>query len=509
MNILTILGLLPLVGSAAVFLLPKGSDLLAKQVALAVSIVVAIAGLGMALSFDRSVYGFQFVEKHQWIPAFGINYALGVDGISLLLILLALVLTPIVIAACWNEAEGGRWSVKNFFGLILILETMIVGVFAATDIFLFYVFFEAMLIPVYFLIGGYGTGERAAAAVKFLLYSLFGGLLMLASIIGLYVISGNQFQEPTFDVTALSQLTIDPVTQRMLFLGFFIAFAIKAPLWPFHTWLPDAARSATPGTSVLLLGVLDKVGTYGMIRFCLSLFPEASKEFGPTIIVLSLISIFYGAFLAIAQGTSSGDGNIKALISYTSISHFGFITLGIFAFTQQSHSGATLYMINHGFSTAALFLIAGWMISRRKSERISDFGGLQRVTPIMAWSFFIAGMSSLALPGLSSFVSEFLVLIGTFERYPIPAIIGTIGIIFAALYILIPVQRALHGPTTPGNENLTDLTLREKVSIAPVIAIIIFFGFYPQPLLDVINPAASATLSALEITGITGITGGK
>ena len=504
MNILTILGLLPLVGSAAVFLLPKGSDLLAKQVALAVSIVVAIAGLGMALSFDRSVYGFQFVEKHQWIPAFGINYALGVDGISLLLILLALVLTPIVIAACWNEAEGGRWSVKNFFGLILILETMIVGVFAATDIFLFYVFFEAMLIPVYFLIGGYGTGERAAAAVKFLLYSLFGGLLMLASIIGLYVISGNQFQEPTFDVTALSQLTIDPVTQRMLFLGFFIAFAIKAPLWPFHTWLPDAARSATPGTSVLLLGVLDKVGTYGMIRFCLSLFPEASKEFGPTIIVLSLISIFYGAFLAIAQGTSSGDGNIKALISYTSISHFGFITLGIFAFTQQSHSGATLYMINHGFSTAALFLIAGWMISRRKSERISDFGGLQRVTPIMAWSFFIAGMSSLALPGLSSFVSEFLVLIGTFERYPIPAIIGTIGIIFAALYILIPVQRALHGPTTPGNENLTDLTLREKVSIAPVIAIIIFFGFYPQPLLDVINPAASATLSALEITGITG-----
>ena len=504
MNTLTILGLLPLVGSAAVFLLPKGSDLLAKQVALAVSIVVAIAGLGMALSFDRSVTGFQFVEKYQWIPAFGINYALGVDGISLLLILLALVLTPIVIAACWNEAEGGRWSVKNFFGLILILETMIVGVFAATDIFLFYVFFEAMLIPVYFLIGGYGTGEKAAAAVKFLLYSLFGGLLMLASIIGLYVISGNQLAAPTFDVTALSQLTIDPVTQRMLFLGFFIAFAIKAPLWPFHTWLPDAARSATPGTSVLLLGVLDKVGTYGMIRFCISLFPEASKEFGPTIIVLSLISIFYGAFLAIAQGTSSGDGNIKALISYTSISHFGFITLGIFAFTQSSHSGATLYMINHGFSTAALFLIAGWMISRRKSERISDFGGLQRVTPIMAWSFFIAGMSSLALPGLSSFVSEFLVLIGTFERYPIPAIIGTIGIIFAALYILIPVQRALHGPTTPGNENLTDLTLREKVSIAPVIAIIIFFGFYPQPLLDVINPAASATLSALEITGITG-----
>ena len=504
MKWLSLLMLLPLAGAAIISALPKSNEKAAKQAALATTLVVMAATIAMAVGFQRDNVDLQFVESYAWIPSFGINFALGVDAIALVLILMSTILAPVVVLAGWNEAHGGRWSVKTFYVLILVLETMMIGVFAATDLFLFYVIFEAMLIPVYFLIGGYGTGERSAAAVKFLLYSLFGGLLMLASIIGLYVISGNQLAAPTFDINALSQLSIDPVTQRILFLGFFIAFAIKAPLWPFHTWLPDAARAATPGTSVLLLGVLDKVGTYGMIRFCLSLFPEASKEFGPTIIVLSLISIFYGAFLAIAQGTSSGDGNIKALISYTSISHFGFITLGIFAFTEQSHSGATLYMINHGFSTAALFLIAGWMISRRKSERISDFGGLQRVTPIMAWSFFIAGMSSLALPGLSSFVSEFLVLVGTFARYPIPAIIGTIGIIFAALYILIPVQRALHGPTTPGNENLTDLTLREKVSIAPVIAVIIFFGFYPQPLLDVINPAASATLSALQITGITG-----
>ena len=365
-----------------------------------------------------------------------------------------------------------------------------IGVFAATDLFLFYVFFEAMLIPVYFLIGGYGSGERAAAAVKFLLYSLFGGLLMLASIIGLYVISGNNGGH-TFDITELSELhtSMSSTTQNILFLGFFIAFAIKAPLWPFHTWLPDAAKGATAGSSVLLLGVLDKVGTYGMIRFCLSIFPDASKTFTPVIIVLSLISILYGAFLAI------GAKDIKRLIAYTSISHFGFITLGIFAMTSQAQSGATLYMFNHGFSTAALFLVAGWMATRRGSTTIADFGGLQRVTPIMAWSFFIAGMSSLALPGLSSFVSEFLVLVGTFTRYPVAAVIATFGIVLAALYILIPVQRALHGPTTPGNENLKDLNLREKVAIAPVIAIIVVLGFYPSPLLKIINPAAAHVVS--------------
>ena len=497
MNWLTILGLLPLIGSAAVFLLPRERAVLAKQLALGISSLVAVAGLVMATSFDRGVSGFQFVERYSWIPAFGINYGLGVDGMALLLILLVLILTPVVILACWNEAEGGRWSVKTFFALLLILETMMVGVFAATDIFLFYLFFEAMLIPVYFLIGGYGSGERAAAAVKFLLYSLFGGLLMLASIIGLYVVSGDQLGAATFDVSELQKLSLNNQTELLLFLGFFIAFAIKAPLWPFHTWLPDAAKAATPGTSVLLLGVLDKVGTYGMIRFCLSLFPDASKQLGPTIIVLSLISIFYGAFLAIWQS----NGDIKRLISYTSISHFGFITLGIFAFTAQGQSGSILYMVNHGFSTAALFLIAGWMIARRNSSKVADFGGLQRVTPLLAWTFFVAGLSSLALPGLSSFVSEFLVLVGTFVRYPVAAVIGTLGIILAALYILIPVQRAFHGPVLPGNENLKDLNLREKIAIAPVIALIIAFGFFPQVLLNVINPGAQASVAALNIEG--------
>ena len=502
MNYLTLIMAIPLVGAALIATLPQTKSLLAKQMALGTTLIAAVATILMTVKFERANTDLQFVESYDWIKSFGIKYAVGVDGIALVLILMTALLTPIVVLAGWNESDNGRWSTKTFYILILVLQTMSFGVFAATDVFLFYVFFEAMLVPVYFLIGGYGSGERTAAAVKFLLYSLFGGLLMLASIIGLYVLSGEQGGH-TFNIAALSQLEMSSTTQNFLFLGFFIAFAIKAPLFPFHTWLPDAAKSATPGTSVLLLGVLDKVGTFGMIRYCLALFPEATKTFTPAIITLSVISIVYGAFLAI------GAKDIKRLIAYTSISHFGFITLGIFAMTTQGHSGATLYMFNHGFSTAALFLVAGWMIARRGSSTIADFGGLQRVTPVMAWSFFIAGMSSLALPGLSSFVSEFLVLVGTFTRYPVAAVIATFGIVLAALYVLIPVQRALHGPTTPGNENLADLNIREKLAIAPVIAVIVFLGFYPAPALNIINPAAAHVLSQIGFTDPVPKHGGK
>ncbi len=495
MSSLVTLALLPLLGALIVGVLPNNNVLRIKQAALGSTILTALFGLYIATQFAAKETAFQFVQKNEWIPSFAINFSVGVDGLALVLIVMSVVLTPIVVLAGWNESEGGRWSAKVFYILILVLETMMIGVFAATDVFLFYVIFEAMLIPVYFLIGGYGTGERAAAAVKFLLYSLFGGLLMLASIIGIYVVSSNAGYA-SFDITELADLhtVMSSTTQNLLFLGFFIAFAIKAPLWPLHTWLPDAAKAGSPGTSVLLLGVLDKVGTFGMIRFCITIFPDASKTFTPVIIVLSVISILYGAFLAI------GARDLKRLIAYTSISHFGFITMGIFAMTTQGHSGATLYMFNHGFSTAALFIVGGWMIARRGSSTIADFGGLQRVTPVMAWMFFFAGMSSLALPGLSSFVSEFLVLVGTYTRYPVAAILATFGIVLAALYILIPVQRALHGPTTPGNENLPDLNLREKIAIAPVVAVIVAFGFYPSPLLNIINPAAAHVLETAGFT---------
>ncbi len=483
MSLLTIVGLLPLISALVVALIPSKNTGLIKRVAAIATALIALTSILLATGFDKASTGLQYVQSNSWISSFNINYAVGVDGISLVLILLSTILVPIVVLATWHEVDGGRWGVKVFYILILVLETMMIGVFAATDLFLFYVFFEAMLIPIYFLIGGFGSGNKSAAAVKFLLYSLFGGLLMLASIIGIYVIAGNQIGS-TFDLTQLATLQIDNKTENLLFLGFFIAFAIKAPLWPFHTWLPDAAKAASPGTSVLLLGVLDKVGTYGMIRFCIKLFPDASKTFTPLIITLALISIIYGAFMAI------GQRDIKGLIAFTSISHFGFITMGIFAMTTQGMSGATLYMVNHGFSTAALFLIAGWMMMRRGSSTISDFGGLQRVTPVMAWTFFIAGMSGLALPGLSSFVSEFLVLVGTYTRYPVAAVIGTLGIVLAALYVLIPIQKTLHGPTTTGNEKLNDLSLREKIAIAPVILVIVVMGFYPKPVLDLINPTA-------------------
>jgi NADH-quinone oxidoreductase subunit M len=349
------------------------------------------------------------------------------------------------------------------------------------------VFFEAMLIPVYFIIGSYGGPQRSYAAVKFLLYSLFGGLLMLVAVIALYV------QGPgTFLFTELSKLNLDPTTAKWLFLGFFVAFAIKAPLVPFHTWLPDAAGAAPAGAAVLLVGVLDKVGTYGMLRFCLELFPSAAKWFTPVVIVLSVIGIIYGAVLAI------GQVDLKRLIAYTSVSHFGFIALGIFAMTSQGQSGATLYMVNHGFSTGALFLIAGFMIVRRGSARIDAYGGVQKVAPVLAGTFLIAGLSGLALPGLSSFVSEFLVLVGTFTRYRAAAVIATVGIILAAVYILWMYQRTMNGPTAEKVKGMPDLSRREIAAVAPILAIIVALGFYPKPVLDVINPSVQHTMSRVQ-----------
>ena len=367
MNWLITLMLVPAIGAVVVALLPKDKPDLAKQVALGFSVATAVLVIAMALQFDpNSTEPFQFVTSTAWIESFGISFALGVDGIALVLIALAAVLVPVVILAGWNEADYSDAPTKGYYALMLALEVCMIGVFAAVDVFLFYVFFEVMLIPMYFMIGRYGGARRSYAAVKFLIVSLFGGLFMLASLIGLYVVSVREFGAGTFDFLALTQLGMDDSTQRMLFLGFFFAFAVKAPLWPFHTWLPDAATEAQPGSAVLLVGVLDKVGTFGMLRYCLPLFPEASQFYTPIIIVLAVISIIYGALLAI------GQTDIKRLIAYTSVSHFGFIVLGIFAMTSQGQSGSTLYMLNHGFSTAALFIVAGFLMSRRGSKLIED-----------------------------------------------------------------------------------------------------------------------------------------
>ena len=490
---LTTAGLVPLLGALVVAALPRSLASAAKVVALAVSVLTFGIVVAMALVFDPgSRQQFQLAETHQWIPQFGVSYALGVDGIALVLIALAAVLVPVCILAAWHDVpEVGRRE-QNYFALLLVLETTMVGVFAATDVFLFYVIFEAMLVPVYFLIGSFGGARRQYAAMKFLLYGLLGGLVMLVAVIALYVFGPGGSQG--FLLTNLIGLDLSPAAERLMFLGFFFAFAIKAPLVPVHTWLPDAAEEAPPAVAVLLIGVLDKVGTFGMIRFCLPLFPGASKWATPVVIVLALLSIVYGALLAI------GQTDVMRLIGYTSVSHFGFIVLGIFAMTSTGQSGSALYMVNHGFATAALFLVAAMLIRRRGSRRIPDFGGWQRVTPLVAGSFLIAGLATLSLPGLSSFISEFLVLVGTFARYPAAGVVATVGIILAAIYILLMYQRMMTGPRPESAAGTRDLTLREAWVVAPLIAVIIALGVYPKPVLDVINPAVQRTMTQTGVT---------
>jgi NADH-quinone oxidoreductase subunit M len=410
---------------------------------------------------------------------------------------MTVVLMPVVVLASWHDADNVSKSPKTYFALMLALDTMLIGAFAATDVFMFYVFFEAMLIPMYFLIGSFGVGPRQYAAVKFLLYSLLGGLLMLVAVIALYVYAGQSAatgHHGTFMFYTLEHVALSPTVQKWLFLGFFIAFAIKAPLWPFHTWLPDAAASAQPGAAVLMLGVMDKVGTFGMIRYCLELFPDGFHYFTPLILVLAVISIIYGAIVAI------GQTSMKRLIGYTSISHFGFIVLGIFALTSQGQSGATLYMVNHGFATGALFLLAGFLIVRRGSDKISDYGGVQKVAPVLAGLFLVSGLAGLSLPGLSTFVSEFLVLVGTFSRYKVAGSFAVAGIILAAIYILWMYQRTMTGPTVESVAAMPDLRVRELLAVVPLVVLIVAMGVYPKPVLDVINPAVKATMSQVGST---------
>ena len=518
---LTIAGAIPLAGALVISLIPglpadsaeadrRARDALAKMLALAFSLAALVVVIIIAVKFQVGGPNYQFTEVYSWIPAFGVHYAVGVDGIALVLIAMTAVLVPVVILAAWNEADTGgaasggrppqtlpRRSVKMYFALMLTLETMLIGVFAATDVFLFYVFFEAMLVPMYFMIGSYGVGNRQYAAVKFLLYSLLGGLLMLVAVIALYVYSTTSAvtgHHGTFLFNVLIHVPLSSTVQKWLFLGFFIAFAIKAPLWPFHTWLPDAADSAQPGAAVLMLGTMDKVGTFGMLRYCWELFPAGARYFTPLVITLAVIATLYGAIVAI------GQTGMKRLLGYVSISHFGLITLGVFVMTSQGVSGATLYMVNHAFVTGALFIVAGFLIIRRGSDRIEDFGGVQQTAPLLAGLFLISGLAGLSLPGLSSFVSEFLVLLGTFSRYKVAAVFATANIILAAVYILWMYQRVAGGPVRERVAGMADLRPRELLAVSPLIAAIIFVGVYPQPVLNIINPAVRVTMTQVHET---------
>ncbi|MCV7218242.1 NADH-quinone oxidoreductase subunit M [Mycobacterium crocinum] len=501
---LTILWAIPVIGAALIIVLPASLRQFAKYAGLVVALAVLALSLLLAVRFNPAGEQFQFVENHPWIPSFGTGYILGIDGIALALVVLTAVLVPILLIAGWNDADdrpglSGRGP-HSYIALMLAVEGMVMMSLVALDILLFYVFFEAMLIPMYFLIGGFGGENRSKAAVKFLLYNLFGGLIMLAAVIGLYVVTAGSkaFEAGTFDFRAIAdavatgKFTMNPGIANALFLGFMFAFAVKAPLWPFHRWLPDAAVQATPASAVLMMAVMDKVGTFGMLRYCLPLFPDAATLFRPVVIALAVIGIVYGAILAI------GQTDVMRLIAYTSISHFGFIILGIFVMTSQGQAGSTLYMVNHGISTAALFLIAGFLVSRRGSRLIADYGGVQNVAPVLAGTFLVAGLATLSLPGLAPFISEFLVLIGTFTRYPAFAVIASVALVLSAIYILWLYQRMMTGPVTDGTDTVRDLRPRELLVVAPLIALLIGLGVYPKIALDVINPAVSATLTSIH-----------
>jgi NADH-quinone oxidoreductase subunit M len=490
---LTTLIAVPLLGAALTALVPRGLELAAKRLALFIAVITAIIALVAAVAFVGEGQPEQFVEQYEWVGSLGVFYAVGANGVSLSLIVLTAVVTPIVLLAMWREAEAERRNPKPFFALALLLEAMIIGTFAAQDVLLFYVLFEAMLVPMYFLIGLYGGPQRRYAAVKFLLYNLLGGLIMLAAVIGLYVQSINAGQ-PSFLLADLVALEVPVDIQRWLFLGFMFAFAIKAPLWPFHTWLPDAAAESTPANAAYLSGVMDKVGTFGMIALVLPLFPDATREFAPVVVVLAVISIVYGALLAV------GQTDMKRLIAYTSISHFGFIVLGIFALTSQGVAGSTLYMVNHGLSTVALFVIVGFLIVRRGSRLVADYGGVAQPAPILAGSLLFAGLSGLALPGLATFVSEFLVLVGTYSRYRAAGVVATVGIILAALYILLFYQRTMTGPAREATRDFPDLRRREILVVAPLVALLLAVGFFPKPLLDVIDDGVRPTLVEVGVS---------
>jgi NADH-quinone oxidoreductase subunit M len=518
--LLPVLLVFPLVGALVMYPL-RGNPDVAKKVAIGTAllqiVLAAITWAAYSVPAAQAGTRFQLEFVLEWIPAFGTRFALGIDGIALVMIALTAFLVPGLMLFSWEERLPEGRTASGYFALLLATEATLMGVFTATDVFLFYVFFEAMLIPMYFLIGRFGGPRRQYAAIKFFLYSLFGGLIMLASLIGLYVVTADlRPAGGTFDWAAVRAVVplIPESTQIWLFLGFFVAFAIKAPLVPLHTWLPDAGAEAPVGAGVLLVGLLDKVGIYGFLRYCLPLFPDASRQLAPLVLVLAVVGILYGALLAV------GQSDMKRFVAYTSVAHFGFMALGVFAFSTQAHAGAVLYMVNHGISTGMLFIVVGMLMARGGSRLIADYGGVAKLAPVLAGTFLLAGLSSLALPGTNSFVSEFLVLIGSFPREPVYTVLASSGIILAALYVLWVYQRTMTGPlrgaavladapgaatdpdvaTERARARFPDLSVREVAVLAPLVVLILALGFYPQPVLDVINPAVQATLSEVGLS---------
>ena len=486
---LTILTFLPLAGAIAIGFIPREAVGRIRWVALIYSLATLALAIAAFIGFNANQPGFQFVEQHPWITSLHIGYSIGVDGLSLLLILLSAFLTPLSILASWRSINI---RVKEFYLFLLALETGMIGVFVSLDLFLFFVFWEVMLIPMYFLIGVWGHERRVYAAVKFILYTMVGSALMLVGILYLYKVTG------TFDLQIIlrdlpGKWASLPAwllpAQSWLFLAFFLAFAIKVPMFPFHTWLPDAHVEAPVAGSVILAGVLLKMGTYGMLRFCLPLFPDASRAFAPMVSVLAVIGILYGALVAMVQP------DMKKLVAYSSVAHMGFIVLGIFAFNMSGVEGAIYQMASHGVSTGALFLLVGMLYDRRHTRLITEFGGLATTLPVFSTFFLIVTLSSLGLPMLNGFIGEFLIIVGAFRVHAVYAALAAVGVVLAAVYLLWMYQRVFFGEVTnPKNRDLPDCDAREKLILVILVLVILWMGIYPNPILRRLDATAAQVI---------------
>lgn len=491
--LLTYLLFTPLVGALLLLLIPKGKDNLVRIGGLIISLVAFIISLMIYFDFDSTSSQFQFIHDVEWINNLNIHYKIGVDGLSLILVLLTTFLTPLTLLSSWSSIEK---KVKEFTFFMLMLEVGMIGVFVALDLFLFYIFWEAMLIPMYFIIGIWGGKERIYASVKFFIYTMFGSLLMLVAIIWLAVYASIQTGLFTTDLLKLYEIapTIGIDIQQYMFLAFAFSFAIKVPLFPFHTWLPDAHVQAPTAGSVILAGVLLKMGTYGLVRFCLPLFPQSAILYAPYISFIAVIGIIYGALVAMVQT------DIKKLVAYSSVSHLGFVVLGIFAMNIEAMQGAIIQMINHGLSTGALFLLVGVVYERTHTREIEDYGGIAKLVPLFATIFLIVSLSSIGLPGLNGFIGEFLILLGAFQSDILStwlfAVFAASGVIFAAVYLLWMYQRVFFGPVKHTKlESLTDMNQREMIVLIPILLFIVWIGIYPSTFLELTEASASNILN--------------
>ncbi len=489
--VLTALVFLPVVGAVVVGLVPRRRGELLLPVAFTASLLpLAVAGY-LLWEFETGTAAFQFTERVLWYEPWGVSYSLGIDGISVLLVALTAFLVPISILASANVKN----NLRGYLVSMLMLEAGLLGVFVALDLLLFFVFWEVMLVPMYFIIGIWGGERRVYAAVKFFLYTALGSALMLAGILALALIAGDQTGSPTFDFLALLDIDITRTAQFWLFGAFALSFAIKVPIFPLHTWLPDAHVEAPTAGSVLLAGVLLKMGVYGFLRFNLTLFPEATVDLVPVLATLAVIGIVYGAVVAIVQP------DLKRLVAYSSVSHLGFVVLGIFALTNQGLQGGVIQSVNHGLTTGALFLLVGMIYERRHTRMIADYGGLARVMPVFAGFFLFTAFASIGLPGLNGFIGEFLVLVGSYLSLPVWSIVAAFGVVLAAIYLLWAYERMFTGPVdNPENEKLTDLDLREKLILVPIAALIVFLGVYPKPALERVEASVTGILDRIEAT---------